>query len=45
LAIGLFSGQISQEGKFHDPYGDNKVARFTAAGQWLDKVSSEEKLN
>lgn len=43
LAMGLYTGVTSQESKFHDPYGEDKVARFTATLEWLQKMSPEEK--
>ncbi len=43
LAMGLYSGPISQEGSFVDAFKDDNAARMKAGASFLDKVSNDEK--
>ncbi|MDQ2102915.1 hypothetical protein [Azospirillum isscasi] len=43
LAMGLYSGPISQEGSFVDPFAGNHAARMKAGVKFLDGVGGEEK--
>jgi len=43
LAMGMYSGPISEEDKFIDPFMGDKAQKYKAGIQFLDQVSNEEK--
>jgi len=45
LAMGLYSGQISDKDKFIDPFLGDKAEKFKAGIEFLDQVSNEEKAD
>ncbi len=45
LAMGLYSGPTSQQGKFVDPFFGDHAERMKAAVKFLDGVSNDEKTS